>query len=152
MTRRRLRIRLDLARRKRASVLLLLGVIFLINGWVIIDTAARVGRTKLTSRIYSAHLDVASMTVWGWVFLGVGALAVIAALVPRLPAWIGFAGLQALATAWALLYAASYFQAHYGRTWLGVLQWGAIAGVLIIISDWDDPPAHRATRETSYGD
>lgn len=139
----RLRLAVTLARRKRASILLLLGIIFVINGWVIIDTADQLARSPIAQQSYAAHLDVFGMTAWGWIFAVVGSTSAIAGLVPRLPAWVGFAGLQLLATFWGLLFIASYAQTGYGRAWLGALQWGAIVGILVIISDWDDPPPHR---------
>lgn len=141
MPRRRLVV--TLARRKRASVLLLLGVIFVINGWVMVDTADQLRRSPIAQQSYAAHLDVVGMTTWGWAFAVIGAASAISGLFTRLPAWVGFGGLQLLASLWGLLFIASYAQTHYGRAWLGALQWGAIVGILVIISDWDDPPPRR---------
>lgn len=130
-----------LSRRKRASVLLLLGVIFVINGYVLYDTADTLGRAPTARLAYAAHLDVAGIRVWAWLFIVIGATSAVAGWFHRLPAWLGFAGLQGLSAAWGLLFVASYAQNGYGRSWLGFLQWAAVAGVLAIIAGWEDPPA-----------
>lgn len=145
-----------LARRKRASVLLLLGAIFVLNGYVLYDTAGILARSPLAAQSYAAHLDVMPVKAWAWVFIVIGASSAAAGWSRRLPAWVGFAGLQALSAAWGLLFVASYFQTDYGRAWLGALQWANVAGVLAIIAGWDDPPpdvhaVERAIDELSGG-
>lgn len=151
MTRRRVRLHLDFGRRKRASVLLLLGVIFVINGYVLFDTADLVARSPIAAQSYAAHLDVMPMTAWGWVFGVVGAGSAISGLVNRFPAWVGFTGLYLLAGFWAGLFVASWASTGYGRAWLGALQWGAIVGVLAIIADWEDPPANSRQVDAILG-
>ncbi len=129
------------ARRKRASVLLLLGAIFAVNGYVILDTAEGLKRFPQASLSYEAHTDVLPMEAWGWLFLVVGVASALAGWFRRLPAWAGFAGLQGLSTIWGLLFVASWAQTDYGRAWFGALQWANVAGVLAIIAGWEDPPA-----------
>lgn len=131
-----------IGRRKRALVLLLLGCIFVVNGWVLYDTADLMEKSPIARQSYAAHLDVLPAKVWACLFVVVGATSAVAGFVGRLPAWIGFAGLQALASFWGLLFIASYFQTNYGRAWLGLLQWAMVAGVLAIIAGWEDPPVH----------
>lgn len=133
-----------IGRRKRALVLLLLGAIFTVNGWVLYDTANLVAQSEIARRSYAAHLDVMPMRAWACLFIGVGITSAVAGFVSRLPAWVGFAGLQALGSFWGLLFVASYFQTDYGRAWLGAIQWAMVTGVLAIIADWEDPPAHPA--------
>jgi len=134
-------------RRKRASVLLLLGVIFTVSGYVMWDTAPDLARSPLAAQAYAAHTDVMPLRAWAGVFVFVGATSAVAAFVPRLPAWVGFSGLQALASFWGLLFIASYAQTGYGRAWVACLQWAAIVGVLVIIADWEDPPPDPAKVE-----
>lgn len=134
-------VRRRLARRKRASVLLLLGAIFALNGYVLWDTAPMLTRSPVAREAYAAHLDVMPVKAWAVLFIVIGVGSAAAGWFRRLPAWLGFAGLQALSAAWGLLFIASYFQTHYGRAWLGALQWAAVAGVLAIIVGWDDPPS-----------
>lgn len=143
MTRARLiqRAVLQLARRKRASVLLVVGFIFAVNGWVMFDTADVVKRSPLAMQSYAAHDDVMPLEAWGWVFIIVGCTAAIAGFVARLPAWLGFAGLQLLAVAWGLLFVASYFQTDYTRALIGLTQWALVAALLSITAGWEDPPA-----------
>lgn len=123
-------------------MLLLLGSIFVINGWVLYDTADLLDQSPLARRSYAAHLDVMPVEVWAVLFILVGATSAVAGFVGKLPAWIGFAGLQALSSFWGLLFVASYFQSEYGRAWLGAIQWAMVTGVLAIIADWEDPPVH----------
>lgn len=132
----------QLARRKRASVLLVVGVIFAINGWVMWDTADLIARAPTVSKSYAAHDDVMPLATWGWVFIVVGTTSAVAGFVARLPAWIGFAGLQLLATFWGLLFVASYLQTDYSRALIGLTQWALVAALLAITSGWEDPPAH----------
>lgn len=141
--RRTVRFRVDFGRRKRAEVLLLLGVIFVINGYVIADTASTIGRSPIAAQSYRAHLDVMPMHAWGLLMIVVGFASATAALFRGLPAWLGYAGLQLFATTWAGLFVVSYASTGYGRAWLGALQWAAIVGILVIVSDWEDPPAVR---------
>lgn len=131
-----------IGRRKRALVLLLFGFIFAVNGWVQYDQADQVSKSPMARQSYAAHIDVMPLKVWAVVFIVVGATSAVAGFVRQLPAWLGFAGIQALSTFWGLLFAASYFQTHYGRAWIGLLNYATIAGVLAIIADWEDPPAH----------
>lgn len=132
-----------LARRKRALILLLIGSVFVIQGWVQYDQASMISKSPLAQLSYAAHLDVMPLKAWGVVFMLVGALAGVCGFVRRLPAWIGFAMLQLLSLFWGGLFAASYFQNGYGRAWIGLLNYTIIAGVLAIIADWEDPPPRR---------
>lgn len=132
----------QLGRRKRASVLLVVGFIFAVNGWVMADTADLIQSSPAAMRSYAAHDDVMPLVTWGWVFIIVGATSAVAGFVARLPAWVGFGGLQLLATFWGLLFVASYFQTDYARALIGFTQWGLVAALLAITSGWEDPPAH----------
>lgn len=131
----------QLARRKRASVLLVVGFIFAVNGWVMYDTAGVIKIAPTAMKSYAAHDDVMPLEAWGWVFIVVGVTSAIAGFVARLPAWIGFAGLQLLATFWGLLFVASYLQTDYTRALIGLTQWALVAALLAITSGWEDPPA-----------
>lgn len=131
----------QLARRKRASVLLVIGFIYAVQGWVMYDTAGTIKASPVAIQSYAAHDDVMPLDAWGWVFIVVGVTASISGFVARLPAWIGFAGLQLLALAWGLLFVASYFQTDYTRALVGLTQWALVAALLAITSGWEDPPA-----------
>lgn len=131
----------QLARRKRASVLLVVGFIFAVNGWVMADTASTLKASPVAVQAYAAHDDVMPIEAWGWVFVIVGITAAVAGFVARLPAWLGFAGLQLLAMAWGLLFVASYIQTDYTRALIGLTQWALVAALLAITSGWEDPPA-----------
>jgi hypothetical protein len=126
-------------------VLLLLGGVFILTGWVQLDTAGVIKNYPAARRSYAAHLDVMPMQSWGWVFIVVGVAAGFGGVAGRVPAWLGFALLQALSLFWGLLFVASYYQTGYGRCWIGLLQWAMVAGLLAIIADWEDPPVRDAT-------
>lgn len=128
-----------LARRKRALVLLLLGVIFMLTGFVLSTTTAAV--TVMPA--YAAHVDVLPWRVWAWLFFGVGLFAAVVSVLAGERAWLAYGALMLLSSFWGLLFVASAVQTGYGRAWLGTLQWLAVSGVLAIISDWEDPPAQR---------
>ena len=77
---------------------------------------------------------------WGWVFMVVGLIGGMSGFATKIPAWVGFAILQALSTLWALLFIASWADTGYGRAWISGLTWMLVSGLLFIISDWEDPP------------
>lgn len=133
-------------RRKRAAVLLTLGGIYVLTGWALFDTAA-LTRAPGVAPAYAAHLDVMGMQAWGCVFAASGLLAMASVWRRGLVEWAGFAVLQLLALFWGMLFMASYLQTGYGRAWIGLLQWVALAALLVIISDWEDPPADPGAAE-----
>lgn len=104
------------------------------------DTADQVTRSPAALQSYSAHRDVMPLDTWGLVFIAVGAVSAIAGFMPRLPAWVGFAGLQMLSTFWGLLFVASWHQTDYTRALIGCTQWAMVTALLAIIADWEDPP------------
>lgn len=134
----------QLARRKRASVLLVVGFIMAVNGWVMADTADALRSSPIAMQVYSAHRDVMSLESWGAVFIIVGSVSAVAGFVNRLPAWFGFAALQLLSTFWGLLFIASYFQSGYTRALVGMTQWAMVTALLAIIANWEDPPPPRS--------
>lgn len=129
----------QLGRRKRASVLLVVGFIFAVNGWVMTDTADAIRASPIALQSYSAHMDVMPLQAWGAVFIAVGSVSAVTGFVNRLPAWAGFAALQLLATFWGLLFVASYVQTDYTRALVGLTQWAMVTALLVIIADWEDP-------------
>lgn len=125
---------------RRGAALLVFAYIDYVIGWSLLDPQLR-AQTQAVP-VYRALVDIAPLTVWGWLWLLVAVVCTVQAVM-RSDVWAYSAaiGIKAL---WAggMAYAAVVF--HAPRGWLSASLWGVIAALLVIINGWLEPPAGHA--------
>lgn len=128
-----------LVRRKRATVLALIGGIFILSG-VGISTAN--SSSQLSQLVYEAHLSLFPLPVWGGLFIVMGTTALVSSFFRHFH-WIGCTALMAISSFWGFEFVISYLLNGYSRSLTGFLQWAQIVAVLAILVNWEDPPARN---------
>ncbi|KUN99476.1 hypothetical protein [Streptomyces resistomycificus] len=126
--------RLGLMLGRRGAILLSYGTVWALYGYgqLISPPAAQPGLTLA--------LQMLSITVWGWLWLVTGVLAVVSAFVPQGVDWFGFVALVLIVLPWTLSYLVSWLQGDFSRGWVAAAVWGAIAVPVIVVAGWREAP------------
>ncbi|WP_406170390.1 hypothetical protein OIE52_39460 [Streptomyces canus] len=139
---RRVARRLGLMLGRRGAILLSYGTVWALYGYgqLISPPAAQPGLTLA--------LQMLSITVWGWLWIVTGVLAVVSAFVPQGVDWFGFVALVLIVLPWTLSYLVSWLQGDFPRGWVAAAVWGAIAVPVIVVAGWREAP--RPKRVEGY--
>lgn len=126
---------------RRGGYLLIKSVVYLIHGWVYLTIPA----TPPLRAALRMPLEVAPLAVWGAVWLAAGLAAAAAAFArdPGHDRW-GFLALIAVGSFWAVSYLwasiGGWSVTAFARGLLGAAFYAAIAGVVIVVAGWPEPP------------
>ncbi len=131
-------------RSRRALVLVMFGGVFVLAGYAQVTLEPDVTRNPIYSRNYAAHLELFDLRTWGWLFIGCGLVALVAALARRHV--VGFTALMGIASLWASEFLATWLSTGYDRAVLGALTWGLLVGLLAVVVGWEDPAAAKEVR------
>lgn len=86
---------------------------------------------------YRATLEVASLTVWAWLWLLVAATCAVGAF--RQKDRLSFGAAIAIKVVWAGSFLASWILYSAPRAWLAAATWGVLAALVLLISGWPEP-------------
>lgn len=113
---------------KRGLVLLMFGGVFISYGLALKDVPQQV----------SLPLYAGIPIAWqGWAWIVTGALAALTALSSSRE-WWGFTVLFPMPALWALGFTLAALTQHQPIN--GALLWALVVGILLVISDWPEPP------------
>ena len=113
---------------KRGLVLLMFGGVFITYGLAL----------KEVPQSASLPLYAGVPIAWqGWAWVATGGLACLAALSSSRE-WWGFTLLFPMPALWALGFTLASFTKHTPIN--GALLWALIVGILLVLSDWPEPP------------
>ncbi|MFD5566663.1 hypothetical protein [Streptomyces cadmiisoli] len=126
--------RLGLTLGRRGAILLSYGTVWSLYGY------AQIAAPQPDQRGLAPLLEVASLTVWGWLWLTTGIVAVVAAFLPQGMDWPGFLALPAIVLPWMGSYVAAWLMGGFPRGWVAALVWGLIAVPVIVVAGWREPP------------
>ncbi|MFD5425200.1 hypothetical protein [Streptomyces sp. NPDC127084] len=85
-------------------------------------------------------LDIAPLTVWGWLWVTAGLIAIASAWLPEGADWPGFLALPLMVLPWMTSYLASWLLGDFDRGWVAALVWGAIAIPVLVVAGWRESP------------
>ena len=127
---------------RRGAILLSYGTVWALYGYgqLISPPAAQPGLTLA--------LQMLSITVWAWLWIVTGVLAVVSAFVPQGVDWFGFVALVLIVLPWMTSYLASWALGDFPRGWVAAAVWGVIAVPVIVVAGWREPL--RPKRVESY--
>ncbi len=124
-------------RSRRALVLLVFGVMFILIGGSYLGVEDEITASPVAAQSYKTHLALMPLDAWAWAFIGTGTAAVVGGLTRRQP--LGYSALMVMATAWGLEFVGSWIVTGYDRAVIGALLWLGLAAALLIIVGWPDP-------------
>lgn len=119
---------------RRGAILLSFGFIWVASGY------GRIVQPQPDQRGLKLLLDLAPLTVWGWLWVAAGLIAVVSAWLPEGADWPGFLALPLVLLPWMLSYVATWLLGDYERGWVAALVWGAAAVPVLVVAGWREPP------------
>jgi hypothetical protein len=126
---RRLRQRLG----RRGAILVLKGTIATLYGLgqLTTPTADRRGLCLLLRHV--------PLTTWAWLWIAVGATALVCAWLPPRRDWPGFLAVWAITAPWSMAYLVSWWPLHETSSgWVPAVIFGAWGGVCLVVIGWDE--------------
>lgn len=121
---------------KRGLVLLMFGGVFISYGFALKDVAQ-----KLSLPLYAA----VPVSWQGYAWIATGVLACLAAL-SNSREWWGFTALFPMPALWAVGFLIAFLQGLMPIN--GALLWSLFVGVLLVLSDWPEPPPQHRQEDT----
>ncbi|MFE9064956.1 hypothetical protein [Streptomyces violaceusniger] len=131
---RRVARRLARALGRRGAILLSYGVVWALYGY------AQVISPQPDQRGLQPLLNVMPLSVWGWIWVACGLVAVVAAWLPQGVDAPGFLALPLIVLPWMTSYLASWVTGDFPRGWVAAAIWGLIAVPVIVVAGWREPP------------
>lgn len=126
--------RLGRALGRRGAILLSYGTVWALYGY------AQLVTPQADQRGLDLALQLLPLHVWGWLWIGAGAVALVAAWVPQGVDWPGFLALPLIALPWWLSYMTAWIQGVFPRGWVVAAVWAAIAVPVLVVAGWREPP------------
>lgn len=139
---RRVARRLGRALGRRGAILLSYGTVWALYGYGVL-IAPRVNLIGL-----ELALQLLPQTVWGWLWITAGLIALTSAWLPQGVDWPGFLALPLIVLPWMTSYLAAWIQGDNPRGWVAAAVWAAIAVPVLVVAGWREPP--RVKRVESY--
>lgn len=120
---------------RRGCALLVFAAIDYIIGSSFLDPELRAQTGAVP--VYRALLDVAPLTVWGWLWLTVAVACTVQAVMRNDS--VAYALAIGIKAVWAggMLVSWVFFDA--ARGWLSASLWGVIAALVVVINGWPEP-------------
>lgn len=122
---------------RRGAFLLSKGILYVCYGWLAV-AAPRMGGGSFAL----LHV-IAPMKIWGYIWMAVGALAILIAFIPTCRSYdlepLGFAALMALPTAWTLGILGSYLlPGPNPYTWVVALLFASFMASTAVAAGWKE--------------
>ena len=115
---------------RRGAFLAFLAVLDVAYGWSLYVVSP-------AHRVYDLLLP---WQAWGIIWLSVGAVCAIGAVLRTGADRVAFALAAALKTFWGLVFVRVWLYDHVPRGWVSVVIWLAFAAVVLLVSSWPEPP------------
>lgn len=129
---------------RRGAFLVLFGAVYLLVGYSYL-TLSPVSVVAVRRSLHLA-LNVAPLTVWGWVWIAAGAAAVVCGVFCVGRKGAGFATAVVMPALWAGVYLAGWLNNDIPRGWVSAAIYAALAGGVATVagmSDSDELGVHR---------
>lgn len=130
---RRVARRLGRALGRRGTILLSYGTVWSLYGY------AQVVSPAPDQRGLGLATQLLPLTVWGWLWVTAGLLAIAAAFMPQGGDWFGFVGLALIVLPWVISYLATWILGDFPRGWVAAAVWAVIAVPVIVVAGWREP-------------
>lgn len=131
---RRVTRRLGRALGRRGAILLSYGTVWSLYGY------AQVASPASDQRGLTVATQWLPLTVWGWIWVTAGLLAIVAAFMKQGADWFGFVGLALIVLPWVTSYLATWLLGDFPRGWVAAAVWAVIAIPVIVVAGWREPP------------
>lgn len=127
---------------RRGVFLLLFGSVYLIYGAALLAEDANPALHDIFRFLAHHHLDLEVYDGIPWITAGI--VAIITGVAHPKNEWFGFVSLYFVAGLWVVLnfleLIIDVFDGYDTRAWAGVIIWGLVVGVILLVSGWPDPP------------
>lgn len=120
----------------RGAALLAFACLDAVIGWSLLDAQGQAQARAIPA--YAAIRAMLPLSVWGWLWIAVSATCAVSAFMRSDRA--GFAGAIGVKAVWAGGLLVAWWPMHVPRAWLGAAVWVVLALLVLVISDWPDPP------------
>lgn len=128
---------------RRGAILLCYGTVWSLYGY------AQIASPQPDQRGLQPLLEVWSLTVWGWLWVATGLVAIASAWLPQHRDWAGFLALPLIVLPWAGSYVAAWLTGEFPRGWVAAIVWGVIAVPVLVVAGWREPPRVKRVSETA---
>lgn len=119
---------------RRGAILLCYGSVWSLYGY------AQIVSPQPDQRGLTPALELMPLTLWGWLWVATGLVAVVSAFLPQGLDWLGFLALPAMVLPWMGSYLISWMTGEFPRGWVASLVWGVIAVPVLVVAGWQEPP------------
>lgn len=119
---------------RRGAILLSYGTVWLLVGY------GQLVSPQPDQRGLHLALQLLPLTVWGWLWIAAGLIALVSAWMPQGVDWAGFLALPLIVLPWMASYLVSWLQGDFPRGWIAAVVWAAIAVPVLVAAGWREPP------------
>ena len=124
---------------RRGLFLVLFGAVYLLIGYSYLTVSQT--SQPLVKHALRLALNVAPLTVYGWLWVAAGGLAAVSGLFTitssRRP--IGFIAAVVMPSLWTLVYLAAWIDGDVPRGWVSALLFGLLAAAVWVVAGMPDP-------------
>ncbi|MFG3660226.1 hypothetical protein [Streptomyces sp. NPDC047706] len=132
--------RLGQALGRRGAILLSYGTVWALYGYAQITTP------QPDQRGLRPALEFMPLTVWGWLWVLTGLVAVVCAWMPQGLDWPAFLALPFMVLPWMGSYLMAWATGDFPRGWVAAIVWAAIAVPVLVVAGWREPPRVKRVR------
>jgi hypothetical protein len=119
---------------RRGAILLSYGTVWSLYGF------AQITSPQPDQRGLQPLLELVSLTVWGWLWVATGLVAIVSAWMPQGRDWPGFLALPLMVLPWMASYLGAWIAGDFPRGWVAALVWAVIAVPVLVVAGWREPP------------
>lgn len=119
---------------RRGAILLSYGTVWALYGYAQITTP------QPDQRGLAPLLEQIPLTVWGWMWVATGLVAIVSAWMPQGRDWPAFLALPLIVLPWIYSYLAAWITGEFPRGWVAAIVWGVIAVPVLVVAGWREPP------------
>ncbi|GGW98538.1 hypothetical protein [Streptomyces chartreusis] len=119
---------------RRGAILLSYGAVWSLYGF------AQITSPQPDQRGLQPLLELMSLTVWGWLWVATGLVAIVSAWMPQGRDWPGFLALPLMVLPWMASYLGAWVAGDFPRGWVAALVWAVIAVPVLVVAGWREPP------------
>lgn len=117
-------------------------------GWLLYGVQVAADPRPGTVRAAAVLSDLAPLQVWGWVWIGCGGAAFLAALSQHpTHRTIGFTLAEFPPLIWSLGFTSAWLGGQYPQAWAGAATWAGAALRLMVVAGWPNTPPQAAGEE-----
>lgn len=119
---------------RRGAILLSYGTVWALYGF------AQITSPQPDQRGLTPALELMPLTVWGWLWVTTGLVAIVCAWMPQGLDWPAFLLLPLMVLPWMASYLAAWISGDFPRGWVAALVWAVIAVPVLVVAGWREPP------------